>query len=273
MVTLFRVVLTVLLYMNAAQLFSWNALGHRLVAQIASDALKPSVRKRIGHLNQLLNSQGHRLSFVNAAPWLDYIHDRRIWGMNVSQMHYIDIPFSFDNTPLPLIREPNALTAIAEATIILHNPNVSDFDKGLSVRILTHVIADLHQPLHAAEQYSHQHPDGDRGGNFFRLGSNRVARNLHAYWDRGGGWLLIKGRVTNQTVRLMAHQLEKQWPCQLESIQNDSNAWSQESFQLAVKKAYSMKPDSVPLTTYQSMVQIISQERIALAGCRLAHYL
>lgn len=272
MVTLFRVMFAVALWVNATQLFSWNALGHRLVAQIAYDALNKSDRRRVGHQNQLLNLQGHRLSFVNAAPWLDYIHQRQIWGVRVAPLHYIDIPFSVDGTPLKPPRTPNALTGLDLAANRLSDSNSSDFDKGLSVRILTHVVADLHQPLHAADQYSHQYPDGDRGGNLFRLAPNSIARNLHAYWDRGGGWLLIKGRVSNRTLRLMARNLEKKWPCHLELIKQNPNAWSQESFRIAVEKAYSTKRFSVPSTSYRSMVQAVSQERVALAGCRLASY-
>ena len=210
-------------------------------------------------------------AFVNSAPWMDtlrYVND--VW---MKPFHYIDIPFSDDGTPLISPEEPNAVSAIINAKAVLANNKSSDFNRGFSTRILLHVIGDLHQPLHAANQFSQAHPEGDRGGNLFYLGNNPVGNNLHAYWDNGGGFLIAKDEVDDEKLRVMARSIEEKWPCELTAMSVDPKAWSEESFQIAVDKAYSIKPHQRPDANYQTMVQELVQQRIALAGCRLAKVL
>jgi hypothetical protein len=52
------------------------------------------------------------------------------------------------------------------------------------LRLLIHYLGDLHQPLHAAEAFSIQFPNGDRGGNSWNISSgNPNITQLHALWD------------------------------------------------------------------------------------------
>ncbi len=246
---------------------AWNALGHRLIGQIAYNHLEKSVKSNIDKYNQALDTVYHHDSFVNAGPWMDslrYVKD--VW---MKPFHYIDIPFSTDGTPLSQPEEANAVTAIVNAERVLSDKKSSEFDKGFSARILLHVVGDIHQPMHAVSQYSQQHPKGDLGGNLFVLGSNSVASNLHAYWDVGGG-LLQGGQVNDETLRQMAEKIEAKWPCDVSAMVNNPTAWSEESFQLAVDKAYQLQPTQRPSANYQATAQTTSEQRIALAGCRLA---
>ena len=250
---------------------AWNALGHRLIGQIAYNHLRSDVKTRVDAYNHAMDAVYRQQTFVDSAPWMDslrYVSD--VW---MKTSHYIDTPFSNDGTPLMAAEEPNAVTAITNAEAVLRNKHSTDYDKGFSQRILLHVIGDLHQPLHAADRYSQLHPGGDRGGNLFYLGSNSVANNLHAYWDNGGGFLAFKVVVDDEELRVMARNIEEKWPCDLTVMSNNSKAWSDESFQIAVDKAYSIKPYQHPDLSYQTMVQEVAQERIALAGCRLANVL
>lgn len=57
------------------------------------------------------------------------------------------------------------------------------------LRFLVHFVGDLHQPLHAATMYSAEFPDGDLGGNYYKIqvpGSSYTT-NLHSFWDSGAG--------------------------------------------------------------------------------------
>lgn len=266
-----RFIFVTVFFLTSFSSLAWNSLGHRLIGQIAYNNLNNAVKTRADIYNKALEPVYHQQTFVNAAPWMDtlrYVND--VW---MKPFHYIDIPFSNDGTPLTPPEEPNAVTAITNAEVVLHNQKSTDFNKGFSERILLHVIGDLHQPLHAASQFSQAHPDGDRGGNLFYLGSNSVGSNLHAYWDNGGGFLMTKGEVDDEGLRLMAKNIEEKWPCDLNAMFNDPKAWSLESFQVAVDRAYSIKPYQKPDQNYQTMVQEVVQQRIALAGCRLAKVL
>ena len=85
-------------------------------------------------------------------------------------MHYIDIPFSSDGTALPAIDHTNAVWGINHAISILNSNKSNAGDKKLALRLLIHVVGDIHQPLHAVTRVSSQLPEGDLGGNLFPLG-------------------------------------------------------------------------------------------------------
>ncbi len=247
--------------------YSWNALGHRLVAQIAYNHLTPQARDAYNYYNHALDSRYRPQSLVNAAVWLDSLrYQKDLW---LQAKHYIDIPFSWDGTPLIQPDPINAVSAILDAKAILEKNLVDDFNRGFTVRILLHVVGDIHQPLHAANQFTAEHPQGDQGGNLFLLASNPIATNLHAYWDRGGGALLSKDKKVNATLlQKKANHIEKRWPCHLENMNLDPKIWAEESFQLALQHVYQVKKK--PTKKYQAMAKALSEQRIALAGCRLA---
>lgn len=169
---------------------AWNALGHQLVAQIAYDHLSTHARKVCNQYNQAMDKVYKPQSFTNAAVWLDTL---RYQGINwFSTMHYVDLPFSPDGSEEPLPPEINAVWAIEKSRTTLLNKYATDFDKGVALRVILHVVGDLHQPLHASTCVSADFPQGDRGGNLMRLQKNPIGKNLHSYWDKGGGFLLNK---------------------------------------------------------------------------------
>ena len=251
----------------STQVCSWNALGHRLIAQIADDEITPHTRQVLNHYNQALDKIYKPAALVDSAVWLDMLRYQGIaW---YAPMHYIDIPFSDDASLLPIPQEINAVWAIDNANNVLLNKYATAFDKGIALRILLHVVGDIHQPLHAATKVSAAFPKGDRGGNLVPLKGNAVAKNLHAYWDRGAGLLKTKKRLKSSDVKIMAIALEARWPCAKEDLQFNARQWAEESHQLAINNAYQFVAD----LNYQQNTQAIVAHRLALAGCRLGHLL
>lgn len=259
---------TALLLLLATKAYCWNSLGHRLVAQIAYHHLTPHAKDVYNHYNHALDKFYRPQSFVNSAAWLDHLYyQRERW---LGKWHYIDLPFSLDGTQLRTENKANAVSAIEKAGKLIQDSRQSDFEKGFSLRVLLHVVADLHQPMHAVSLYSKRFPKGDLGGNLFPLGANPVARNLHAYWDKGGGLLSTKQRYAKGSLEKKASGIEKRYPCQLQAMKLDPDVWARESHQLAISKAYKLKSGQKPDKAYQQMVRTISEQRLALAGCRLA---
>lgn len=249
--------------------FAWNAIGHRLIAQIAYDHMTPHARGVFDRYNHAMDKVYKPQSFVNAAVWLDTLRFQEIkW---FSTMHYIDIPFSTDGSPLPPLQEINALWAIAKSTNVLTNRYANDFDKGMSLRVLTHVVGDIHQPLHAATRVSSQLPKGDRGGNLVSINGTSIAKNLHSYWDKGAGLLVVKRKYKPSQIKKRALEIERRWPCTETDIASTPQQWVGESHSLAINHAYKFLPaNNVLDTQYQRSTQKISEQQIALAGCRLA---
>lgn len=258
--------------MQSVSVFGWNALGHRLVAQIAYDHMTVHARQVFNQYNQAMDKIYKPQSWVNAAVWLDTLCYQDVsW---FATMHYVDLPFSNDGSPLPITQEVNALWAIDKATHLLLNKYANDFDKGTALRVLMHVVGDVHQPLHAATRVSVELPNGDRGGNLVVLGVNPIAKNLHTYWDRGAGLLSAKRSFSGPQLEVKAANIEQHWPCNLAKLDTDSRHWVDESHVLAVNIVY--KPligQTVPDKAYQSVAKKIAEQRIALAGCRLAELL
>ena len=145
----------------------------------------------------------------------------------------------------------------------------------MALRIILHIVGDIHQPLHAVTKVSHNYPQGDRGGNLVLLQKNRIAPNLHAYWDRGAGLWSTHHHYSSRQIKTIAKRLESKYPCSLQKNTDlDPMHWALESHQIAINLAYHSLPSAnQPSLEYQQKAQQQSQERVALAGCRLANLL
>lgn len=239
--------------------FSWNAAGHRLITQIAYDQLTRHEKMVLNYYNRAIGDKMAK-RLVNASVWLDTIRFRTHY---YDAMHYIDIAFSNDGTPSPAVAEINAVTAIQHAVGVLQSEKSSDKAKGIALRVLIHVVGDIHQPLHTATRVSRRYPAGDHGGNLIPLYNNKIAKNLHAYWDKGAGLLIGKRRFGDKWIKNRAKAFEQRYPCSLDLANTNASYWAQESHDIAVQKAYS-------LALSQNDTQAIVEQRIAVAGCRLA---
>lgn len=261
-----RILCAGVLFIFALNSYAWNALGHQLVAQIAYDKLTPKAKLLCDQYNDALNSLSPSPDFVSSAAWFDQIRGDDIHWYDT--FHYIDIPFSKDKTRLPKVEHVNALWAMKQAISVLSSKKSSLADKGFSLRVLIHVVGDVHQPLHTVTKISRRLPKGDLGGNLFLLSRNPIGRNLHEYWDNGGGILI--GQSKNFQVKNKALQLEKQWSCEVANSKMKPQQWIKDSHELALTQVYALKSHKAPSKRYQLNAQNITQKQILLAGCRLA---
>lgn len=254
--------------LTTSNAYTWNALGHKLIAQIAYHHIKPQIKKKLEEYNGALNKQYDKRSFVTAAPWLDTLRSAN--DKELLSLHYINLPFSKDGTLLTPPNPKNIITGINDAWLCLTNEKSSIEDKGFSFRVLIHLIGDIHQPMHAVSEFSKKFPTGDKGGNLVYLKSNPIASNLHAYWDNGGGFLKPAKRYSSATLNKKSYQIEQYYPCDFNEVTLDPVLWANESHKIALNDAYQLQRDQKPSKSYQQKVKKISEQRITLAGCRLA---
>lgn len=73
-------------------------------------------------------------------------------------------------------------TSLAYTTVMAHAGSEEE-GQSIALRLLIHYYGDVHQPLHIANRYTAEHPNGDRGGNDFPLKYHYTANELHAVWD------------------------------------------------------------------------------------------
>ena len=158
--------LTLLVASNA---LGWGQEGHRVVATIAERHLTARARERV---RQILGPEG---SLAAVSTWADEI---RPFRPDTAPWHYIDIPINASAID-PARDCPNGdcVTAVITRFVaVLHDNASSPNAKNEALKFVVHFVADLHQPLHCADNH-------DRGGNDVHVTFFGENANLHSSWD------------------------------------------------------------------------------------------
>ncbi len=147
---------------------AWGKTGHRVAAAIADHYLSGYTRARI---EQIFGPE----SLDEAATWPDEMRadPAPFWQKVAGPWHYVTVSGTvYDSAP----REGDAVVALERFRKVLRNPASSLADRQLALRFIVHIVADLHQPLHAGRP-------GDRGANEVKVTWFGKPTNLHAVWD------------------------------------------------------------------------------------------
>jgi hypothetical protein len=188
--------------------------------------------------------------------------------------HFVDLPFSTDGaTPLPAVPKPNAQTQIAALRKFLASDE-SDPLKSYDLVWLLHLIGDVHQPLHCSTRVTPTAKHGDAGGNSVKI--DVAPQELHGYWDD----LLGLGDTKDFPVAVNAAKSLSAVDAATASDLSEAD-WVNESFTLAKISVYIDPPIGAglgPFTigsnpNYGADSLKIAQQRVALAGARLANVL
>ncbi|HEY1145743.1 MAG TPA: S1/P1 nuclease [Allosphingosinicella sp.] len=152
---------------------AWGKTGHRIVATIADGYL--SGRARAG-IRLILGDE----SLAEASTWPDEMRsDPDPWWQKVAgPFHYVTLadggPYSDGHAP----QEGDAVTALRDFAAIVRDPAAPPERRQLALRFIVHIVADLHQPLHAGN-------GRDKGGNAVKVRFMGEETNLHTVWDSG----------------------------------------------------------------------------------------
>jgi hypothetical protein len=285
---------------------AWDSFGHMMVASIAWHQLDATTQAKVTALikrnpdydswiSGVAAADRDEFAFMKAATWPDVIKSESQFtddndtptGPNAARnvgyadslrhryWHYIDFPFSPDNTPLQNPDPTNIQTQIHAFRLKLKSASASAALKSYDLVWLIHLVGDAHQPLHATSRFVAALPQGDHGGGdltICKVSCSSGKSGLHGFWDD------VLGTGTNATnARTAASKLTA--PDSSSAAIDDEATWLQESFALAKSDAYKQPPIKAgkgpyALTAaYKAMAKKDAQERIALAGARLAHLL
>eukprot|EP01125_Pyxidicula_operculata_P005320 TRINITY_DN190_c1_g3_i1.p1 TRINITY_DN190_c1_g3~~TRINITY_DN190_c1_g3_i1.p1 ORF type:complete len:351 (-),score=38.77 TRINITY_DN190_c1_g3_i1:138-1190(-) len=266
-----------------AHVSAWWSESHMLVAQVAYLNLDSYTREVVhGIISNYDPFCVQSPDFVTSAVWAD---DLKAEGLSAfSSWHYINKPYSPDNTTGVEPPPNNVLWALGQCNSTLLNDDSGAYSKGFMLRMFVHFVGDVHQPLHATTLFDKMFPTGDAGGNGFRIMVNNESWNLHSFWDSAGTKfastydrpLSIEDK---SKLFITAEQIMSEYP---QSFFNDSDieqkfaVWVQESYQLGIKYAYlngSLTFNETVDEQYIQDAQDICTSRIALAGYRLAYNL
>ncbi|MDB5132526.1 MAG: Nuclease [Mucilaginibacter sp.] len=249
-----KLILAAAIFYMPLQSMAWGTQGHRICGQIASTYLTPKARLAIAQIlgNESLALTGNWADFIKSDPSYSYL----------SSWHYVDFDkvYTYPEMEDYLNHDKNvdAYTKLQFLIGELKKKDVSKENRLLYLRMLIHIVEDVHQPMHAA------HAD-DKGGNDFKLNWFNNPTNLHSIWDSQ----LIEFQQLSYTEYASAinHTTaaeRAEW--QATSI----SRWIFESNQITEKLYTEIKPGDTLNYKYNFTHIDIVNQRLLKAGVRLA---
>ncbi len=196
---------------------AWGVLGHRIVGQIASNYLTP---KASAGIKKILGTE----SLAMASNWADFIKSDSSFKY-LNAWHYINFEknLSYDQMKLALKKDTlaDAYTQLNFLIRELKNRPTNKQKQVMYLRLLIHIVGDLHQPLHVC-------PVGTTGGNDVKLLWFLTPSNLHRVWDEH----LIDFQQLSYTE--YAAYVDHTTPSQIKSWQKEPlSVWLFDSYRIA----------------------------------------
>ncbi len=256
---------------------AWDLNGHRIVAQIAWDTMKPSTRAWVSSLLQDFAPDGATgyTTMIGAATLADdYKHHPKGSSLSVkrtwSNMHFVD--YMLASAPDHVLssthsKDDTVVYGINQAVKCLRGQpsTFSSQGKSWSLAMLIHFVGDIHQPMHCIDS-------NDLGGNGFPLFYNGSIKNLHALWDDvATEKYSIRKKHPQSAIESAATDIEVLVPiATVGNLGFGPVGWSVESFKFGVDNGYggAMK-DGKQTDDYIKNWNDIGLKRIATAGYRL----
>lgn len=198
--------------------------------------------------------------------------------------HFINIPIGSSPTAGTLLdscrnskgKGSCIVEQIPKQIGVLENKKASREARQLALIWLTHLVGDLHQPLHCSTEYSRKDRHDYGGGKkMVRLADAKGAEgmNLHRLWD---GVLRPTAEERGPGAKVLAGQLSE------ELAGKDTAAWVEgdlvaqaalESFKIADETIYPeyRKEKGRIKKSYRDRMRPVAYERLQKAGVRLAY--
>jgi S1/P1 Nuclease len=235
---------------------AWGVLGHRIVGQIADSYISPKAKIA---LQNILGNE----SIAMASNWPDFIKSDSSYNY-LSTWHYINFNegLSYDSMKNYLLTDTNtnAFTKINFIVKELKKKQLTQAQKILYVRLLIHLVGDIHQPLHVGKEE-------DQGGNKIKVTWFGASTNMHTVWDTH----LINFQQLSyseyaKSINFTTKKMVTTWQ------QQPLSSWLFESYKIA-EKIYadaSTQPDEKLGYLYNFKYVATVNEQLLKAGVRLA---
>ncbi|WP_184545934.1 S1/P1 nuclease [Mucilaginibacter sp. FT3.2] len=249
-----KIILFVAVCYIPLQSMAWGTLGHRICGQVADSYLTPKARKAIEAIlgNESIAITSNWADFIKSDPAYNYLYN---W-------HFIDLDKAYTYPELQAyLKADTATDAYTKLNFLianLKNPATTKANKLLYLRMLIHIVEDVHQPLHTGHT-------ADKGGNDVKVQWFGKDSNLHSVWDSQ----LIDNQqlsYTEYTTWINHTTLAQRIALQKDPI----SQWLFESNQLAEKLYADVKPDDKLGYKYNFKYIGILNQQMVKAGVRLA---
>lgn len=250
-----RYLITILLFFiqqsHAADF--WGPTGHRVVGEVASEQLNRKARKAIASL-----LEGQTVAEVSTYGDDIKSDDRFDKFYN---WHFVNYPLDATYGDVPPSEQGDVVQGIQKCIQALEDPKVKKEDKAFYLKMLIHLVGDLHQPLHVGRSE-------DKGGNDLQVRWFSRGSNIHRVWD--SHMIELYGMSYTELANTLPKVSRKE---KKELVTGDVLDWVEESQDLA-KKVYSgVKPGQKLGYAYSYEYWNTVEEQLLKGGLRLGKIL
>ncbi len=250
-------ILFFLIFCTPLYCFAWGTEGHRVTGEIASRHLS---KKASAAIASLLGNE----TIAIASNWADFIKSDSTYKY-LDEWHYIDLPDSLHqqgvDSYLSSDTAADVYTKINFLSAQLKNKNLPKEKKVFYLRLLIHLVEDLHEPLHTIGR--------DDGGNKIKVLWFNNPSNLHTIWDSE----LILSQQFSYTE--YANYLDHANKQQIENWQSGTlRDWIYESYNIGESIVNEIKQPNQKLSYRYNFDHIATlNEQLLKGGIRLAKVL
>ncbi|RZK35358.1 MAG: hypothetical protein EOO61_12025, partial [Hymenobacter sp.] len=193
--------------------------------------------------------------------WADEVRNEPEYKATAS-WHFLNLPLGLDRAAFDKAvkgqSQQNVYTAILAQEKVLQDGSSTREQKVVALKFLVHFIGDAHQPMHISRAE-------DKGGNTIQVQYDGRGINLHSLWDsrlidkEGLSYSELAGKVDQASPELVK-----------QGANTDPLSWIYESYQISSKLYHEVeKSNKLGEDYYQAHIGIVN-ERLELAGLRLA---
>jgi hypothetical protein len=227
--------------------YSWGPTGHRVTGYIAEKYLNKKAKREI---DRILNGQ----SLAMASTWMDEVRSDSTYDYT-SDWHWVTIPDGENYEKAVKNKNGDVIQTIERIIKELKSHKLSAKQEADNLRMLIHLVGDIHQPLHVGK-------GDDRGGNNIKIMWFRVDSNLHRVWDSD----MIDDTKLSYTE--LAESLDDPSIAELQQWKKSSvKDWANESVELR-RKVYEYKTEKFGYEYAYRNFPIV-RARLLQAGVRL----
>lgn len=146
----------------------WSKTGHRVTGEVAEKHLTRKAKRAI---DKILKGQ----SLAEVSTFGDEIKADKAFG-SFNPWHYVNFPVGKKYSEITPSEDGDLVVGIHKCIAVLKDANSTQKDKQFYLKLLVHLVGDLHQPLHVGRKE-------DKGGNDIQVQWFGKGSNLHRVWD------------------------------------------------------------------------------------------
>lgn len=229
--------------------FAWGQTGHRVVGFIAEQHLNEKTKKA---LQEILGNE----SLAIASTWMDEIKSDKNYD-HTHDWHWVTVPDGENYDATEKNKNGDVIEKINFFITELKTKKVEPEKAKEYIRMLTHLIGDIHQPLHVGK-------GDDKGGNNVKVTWFGKNSNLHRVWDSE----IIDDKQLSYTE--MAASINFADATMVKNLQTSSvNNWVEEA--ISHRKAIYSLPEDLKLGYEYAYIHYpLVKKQLLYAGIRLA---